>query len=100
MALRIEGTAPYPAGSRQPVAPAPAPDDRAKDAPADDRADLMLQAAAVEQENRTASESTVGDVEKAAATVDATRQQILEQARTSTLAQANASAAGVLSLLR
>ena len=100
MALRIEGNAPHPGGIRNPVAPVPATDDSAKDALAEDRADLTRQIAAIEQENRTASESSVGDVEKAAAAVDATRQQILDQARTSTLAQANTSAAGVLSLLR
>ena len=100
MALRIEGTTPGPGRVMQPDVPVSASEEDTRPALPEDRADLTLQAAAIEQENRTASESRVDDVEKAAATVDTTRLQILQQASTSMLAQANMSAAGVLSLLR
>ena len=52
------------------------------------------------QENLTASESRVRDVDMAAEMVQFTKLQILQQAGTSMLAQANQASQGVLSLLR
>jgi flagellin len=54
----------------------------------------------VSSENLSASESRIRDVDMAAETVKFTRAQILRQAGTSVLAQANQAPQGVLSLLR
>ena len=51
------------------------------------------------QENLTASESRIRDVDMAKEMVNFTKLQILQQAGTSMLAQANQSSQGVLSLL-
>jgi flagellin len=64
------------------------------------RLEYTLQNAAIYQENLTASESRVRDVDMAAEMVDFTKLQILQQAGTSMLAQANVSSQGVLLLLR
>src|SRR3954451_16629160 len=52
------------------------------------------------EENLTASESRIRDVDMASEMVTFTKYQILQQAGTSMLAQANQSSAGVLTLLR
>lgn len=52
------------------------------------------------EENLSASESQIKDVDMAAEMVNFTKLQILQQAGTSMLAQANQSSQGVLSLLR
>jgi len=52
------------------------------------------------QENLTASESRIRDVDMASEMVTFTKLQILQQAGTSMLAQANQAPQGVLSLLR
>ena len=52
------------------------------------------------QENLTAAESRIRDVDMASEMVNFTKLQILQQAGTSMLAQANQSSTGVLSLLR
>ncbi len=54
----------------------------------------------VAQENLAASESRIRDVDMAAETVNFTRAQILQQAGTSVLAQANTAPQAVLTLLR
>jgi flagellin len=64
------------------------------------RLEYTLENAAIYQENLTASESRVRDVDMAAEMVQFTKLQILQQAGTSMLAQANSSSQGVLSLLR
>jgi flagellin len=64
------------------------------------RLEYTLQNAAIYQENLTASESRIRDVDMAAEMVQFTKLQILQQAGTSMLAQANQSSQGVLSLLR
>src|SRR3954452_15914540 len=64
------------------------------------RLEYTLQNAAIYQENLTASESRVRDVDMAAEMVNFTKLQILQNAGTSMLAQANTSSQGVLSLLR
>jgi flagellin len=64
------------------------------------RLEYTLQNAAIYQENLTASESRVRDVDMAAEMVNFTKLQILQNAGTSMLAQANQSSQGVLSLLR
>jgi flagellin len=64
------------------------------------RLEYTLQDAAIYQENLTASESRIRDVDMAAQMVEFTKLQILQQAGTSMLAQANQSSQGVLSLLR
>jgi flagellin len=64
------------------------------------RLGYTLENAAIYQENLTASESRIRDVDMAAEMVNFTKLQILQQAGTSMLAQANQSSAGVLSLLR
>ena len=56
--------------------------------------------AAIYQENLTASESRIRDVDMAAEMVKFTKNQILQQAGTSMLAQANQAPQSVLSLLR
>src|SRR3954465_15090141 len=64
------------------------------------RLEYTLQNAAIYEENLTASESRIRDVDMAAEMVQFTKLQILQQAGTSMLAQANQSSQGVLSLLR
>jgi flagellin len=64
------------------------------------RLGYTLENAAIYQENLTASESRVRDVDMAKEMVNFTKLQILQQAGTSMLAQANSSSQGVLSLLR
>jgi flagellin len=63
------------------------------------RLEYTLQNAAIYQENLTASESRIRDVDMAAEMVQFTKLQILQSAGTSMLAQANQSSQGVLSLL-
>jgi flagellin len=64
------------------------------------RLEYTLQDAAIYQENLTASESRIRDVDMAAQMVEFTKLQILQQAGTAMLAQANQSSSGVLALLR
>jgi flagellin len=64
------------------------------------RLEYTLQDAAIYQENLTASESRIRDVDMAAQMVEFTKLQILQQAGTSMLAQANQASQGVLTLLR
>jgi flagellin len=64
------------------------------------RLEYTLQNAAIYQENLTASESRVRDVDMAAEMVNFTKLQILQNAGTAMLAQANQGSQGVLSLLR
>ena len=64
------------------------------------RLEYTLQNAAIYQENLTASESRIRDVDMAAEMVEFTKLQILQQAGTSMLAQANQASQGVLTLLR
>jgi flagellin len=64
------------------------------------RLEYTLQNAAIYEENLTASESRIRDVDMAAEMVNFTKLQILQQAGTSMLAQANQASQGVLALLR
>jgi flagellin len=64
------------------------------------RLGYTLDNAAIYQENLTASESRIRDVDMAKEMVNFTKLQILQQAGTSMLAQANQSSQGVLTLLR
>jgi flagellin len=64
------------------------------------RLGYTLENAAIYEENLTASESRIRDVDMAKEMVNFTKLQILQQAGTSMLAQANQSSQGVLSLLR
>ena len=64
------------------------------------RLGYTLENAAIYQENLTASESRIRDVDMASEMVKFTKLQILQQAGTSMLAQANQSSQGVLTLLR
>jgi flagellin len=64
------------------------------------RLGYTLNNAAIYQENLTASESRIRDVDMASEMVNFTKLQILQQAGTSMLAQANQSSQGVLTLLR
>src|SRR4051812_11200435 len=64
------------------------------------RLGYTLENAAIYEENLTASESRIRDVDMASEMVNFTKLQILQQAGTSMLAQANSSSQGVLSLLR
>src|SRR2546423_882062 len=64
------------------------------------RLGYTLENAAIYQENLTASESRIRDVDMASEMVNFTKLQILQQAGTSMLAQANTSSQGVLTLLR
>jgi flagellin len=63
------------------------------------RLGYTLENAAIYEENLTASESRIRDVDMASEMVNFTKLQILQQAGTSMLAQANTSSQGVLSLL-
>jgi len=65
----------------------------------ENRLGYTLENAAIYQENLTASESRIRDVDMASEMVNFTKLQILQQAGTSMLAQANTSSQGVLSLL-
>src|SRR5919199_1617362 len=62
--------------------------------------DLSEIDAAIYQENLTASESRIRDVDMASEMVNFTKLQILQQAGTAMLAQANQASQGVLTLLR
>ena len=64
------------------------------------RLGYTLENSAIYQENLTASESRIRDVDMASEMVNFTKLQILQQAGTSMLAQANQSSQGVLTLLR
>jgi flagellin len=64
------------------------------------RLGYTLENAAIYEENLTASESRIRDVDMASEMVNFTKLQILQQAGTSMLAQANTSSQGVLSLLQ
>jgi flagellin len=64
------------------------------------RLEYTMVDAAIYQENVTASESRIRDVDMAAEMVNFTKLQILQNAGTSMLAQANQSSQGVLALLR
>ena len=64
------------------------------------RLEYTMVDAAIYQENVTASESRIRDVDMAAEMVNFTKFQILQNAGTSMLAQANQSSQGVLALLR
>src|SRR5919205_3971953 len=64
------------------------------------RLNYTLENAAIYQENLTASESRIRDVDTAAEMVEFTKLQILQQAGTSMLAQANQASQGVLALLK
>src|ERR687886_62731 len=64
------------------------------------RLGYTLENSAIYEENLTASESRIRDVDMAAEMVTFTKLQILQQAGTSMLAQANQASQGVLSLLR
>jgi flagellin len=64
------------------------------------RLEYSLQNVGIYQENLVAAESRIRDVDMAAETVSLTKNQILAQAGTAMLAQANQGGQGVLSLLR
>jgi flagellin len=64
------------------------------------RLEHAMNALSTYQENLVASESRIKDVDMAAQMVEYTKLQVLQQAGTSVLAQANQSGQGVLSLLR
>ena len=67
---------------------------------AQNRLEHRLNNLATYQENLVASESRIRDVDMASEMVDFTKLQILQQAGTSMLAQANQAPQSVLSLLR
>uniref|UniRef100_UPI0003B31E43 flagellin n=1 Tax=Patulibacter americanus TaxID=588672 RepID=UPI0003B31E43 len=64
------------------------------------RLEHTLNSLSVTQENLTASESRIRDVDMASEMVSLTKNQILSQAGTAILSQANQASQGVLSLLR
>src|SRR5947209_8272720 len=66
----------------------------------ENRLNYTLDNAAIYEENLTASQSRIRDVDMASEMVNFTKLQILQQAGTSMLAQANQASQGVLSLLR
>ena len=66
----------------------------------ENRLNYTLDNSAIYEENLTASESRVRDVDMASEMVNFTKLQILQQAGTAMLAQANQASQGVLSLLR
>src|SRR5205823_5066351 len=66
----------------------------------ENRLTYTLDNSAIYEENLTASESRVRDVDMASEMVNFTKLQILQQAGTAMLAQANQASQGVLSLLR
>src|SRR4051794_37318136 len=73
---------------------------RSKFGAVQNRLGYTLENAAIYQENLTASESRIRDVDMASEMVNFTKLQILQQAGTSMLAQANSASQGVLTLLR
>ena len=64
------------------------------------RLEYSLDNVSIYQENLVSAESRIRDVDMAAETVTLTKNQILAQAGTAMLAQANQAGQGVLSLLR
>ena len=66
----------------------------------ENRLNYTLDNAAIYEENLTASESRIRDVDMASEMVNFTKLQILQQAGTAMLAQANQASQGVLALLR
>ena len=66
----------------------------------ENRLNYTLNNSAIYEENLTSSESRIKDVDMASEMVNFTKLQILQQAGTSMLAQANQAGQGVLSLLR
>jgi flagellin len=64
------------------------------------RLEHALSVTAVYQENLTSAESRIRDVDMAEEMVDLTKNQILQQAGTAMLAQANQAPQSVLNLLR
>jgi flagellin len=66
----------------------------------ENRLNYTLDNASIYEENLTSSESRIKDVDMASEMVNFTKLQILQQAGTSMLAQANQASQGVLSLLR
>src|SRR5438445_532406 len=66
----------------------------------ENRLNYTLDNAAIYEENLTASQSRIRDVDMASEMVNFTKLQILQQAGTSMLAQANQAGQGVLSLIR
>jgi flagellin len=64
------------------------------------RLEYSLDNVSIYQENLVSAESRIRDVDMAAETVSLTKNQILSQAGTAMLAQANQAGQGVLSLLR
>ena len=64
------------------------------------RLQYSLDNVGIYQENLVSAESRIRDVDMAAETVNLTKNQILTQAGTAMLAQANQAGQGVLSLLR
>src|SRR2546421_794957 len=66
----------------------------------ENRLNYTLDNASIYEENLTSSESRIRDVDMASEMVNFTKLQILQQAGTSMLAQANQASQGVLSLLR
>jgi flagellin len=64
------------------------------------RLEYSLENVGIYQENLVAAESRIRDVDMAAETVNLTKNQILSQAGTAMLAQANQAGQGVLTLLR
>src|SRR5437763_3144388 len=66
----------------------------------ENRLNYTLDNAAIYEENLTASQSRIRDVDMASEMVNFTKLQILQQAGTSMLAQANQAGQGVLSLVR
>jgi len=73
---------------------------RAKLGAVQNRLEYSLDNVSIYQENLVAAESRIRDVDMAAETVTLTKNQILAQAGTAMLAQANQAGQGVLSLLR
>jgi len=63
------------------------------------RLESAIRSLAVAQENTSAAESRIRDVDFASETADLTRNQVLQQAGISVLAQANVSTQSALSLL-
>jgi flagellin len=64
------------------------------------RLELALSVTGIYQENLTSAESRIRDVDMAEEMVQLTKNQILQQAGTAMLAQANQAPQSVLSLLR
>ena len=73
---------------------------RAKFGASQNRFEAVIANLQIAAENQTASRSRIVDADFASETANLTRGQILQQAGTAMLAQANSSKQGVLSLLR